>query len=161
MRSTHPDAGLAPTIPVGQTLGWRVQVGVPAEQRSGLAGWFTPEHYYVAQIMVSELSRTKVMVPENAGADVVKIPPGGVWEWGWQLNDRGENNALVLLAQAEGPFDPDVLRDRLIEAFPQAAGSSDGAGLDVTAAVNFLAGQAPGSAKFVIQTVERSARCNP
>lgn len=153
--------GLARAIPVGETLGWRVQVGAPPTERGGLAGWFTPEHYYLAQVMVSEFSRTKVMVPELAGAEVVEIPPGEIWEWGWQLNDRIENNALVLLAQAEGPFDPDVLRHRLIEAFPHAAGSPDGAGLDVTAAANFLAGEAPGSAKFVIQTVERSARCNP
>ena len=85
------------------------------------------------------------------------MPPGEVWEWGWQLNDRVENNGLVLLAQAGAPFDPDRLRATLLERFPGAAGS-DGA-LDVTAAVNFVAGTAPGAAKFIIQTVERSDRC--
>ena len=54
----------------------------------GLAGWFAPEQYYVAQVMVSERSRAKVIVPQLAGTDVVTIPPGGVWEWGWQLNDQ-------------------------------------------------------------------------
>jgi hypothetical protein len=33
--------------------------------------------------------------------------------------------------------------------------------MDVTAAINFIAGKAPGAATFIIQTVERSVRCNP
>jgi hypothetical protein len=154
--------GLARSIPVGETLGWRVQVGAPENGRTGLASWFVPEHYYVAQVMVSERSRAKVMVPQRAGTDVVTVPPGGIWEWGWQLNDRTENNGLVLLAQAEEPFDPDALRAALIEQFPATAGASpDGAEMDVTAAINFIAGKAPGAATFIIQTVERSVQCNP
>lgn len=152
--------GLARTIPVGETLGWRVQVGEPKEQRAGITAWFAPEVYFVAQVMVSEFSRAKVIVPQVAGSEMLQVAPGETWEWGWQLNDRVENNALVLLAQPEAPFDPDALRDELIEAFPQAAGGRDGDSLDVTAAGNFLSRQAPGSAKFVIQTVERSSRCN-
>jgi hypothetical protein len=155
-------AGLARSIPVGETVGWRVQVGEAENGRKGLAGWFVPEHYYLAQVMVSERSRAKVIVPQWAGTDVVTIPPGGVWEWAWQLNDRTENNGLVLLAQAEKPFDPDALRAALIEQFPSAAGASPSdTETDVTAAVNFIAGKAPGAAKFIIQTVERSVRCNP
>jgi hypothetical protein len=50
----------------------------------------------------------------------------------------------------------------LIEQFPSAAGAGpDGAETDVTAAINFLAGKAPGAATFIIQTVERSVRCDP
>ncbi len=150
--------GIARNIPVGETLGWRVQVGLPPEEQSGIAAWFTPEHYYVAQVMVSEYSRAKVIVPQLAGTGVVTVPPGGVWEWGWQLNDRVENNGLVLLARAREPFDPDALRDALVDRFPAAA-SADDRGLDVTAAVNFIAGRAPGAARFIIQTVEKSVRC--
>ena len=153
--------GLARSIPVGETLGWRVQVGEPQNGPSGLAGWFAPDQYYVAQVMVSERSRAKVIVPQRAGTDVITVPPGGIWEWGWQLNDRTENNGLVLLAQAEKPFDPDALRAALIEQFPPAAGSPDGGEIDVTAAINFIAGKAPGAATFIIKTVERSVRCNP
>ena len=154
--------GVARSIPVGETLGWRVQIGEPENGRSGLASWLAPEHYYVAQVMVSERSRAKVIVPQLAGAGAVTVPPGGIWEWGWQLNDRSESNGLVLLAQAERPFDPDALRAQLIEQFPSAAGAGpDGAEIDVTAALNFIAGRAPGAATFVIQTVERSVRCNP
>ena len=65
--------------------------------------------------MVSEHSRAKIMVPQLAGNEVVTVPPGGIWEWGWQLNDRPENNGLVLLAKAEAPFDPDALRAELIK----------------------------------------------
>ena len=154
--------GLARSIPVGETLGWRVQVGEPENGRTGLASWFVPEHYYVAQVMVSEHSHAKVMVPQWVGTGVVTVPPGGVWEWAWQLNEQTENNGLVLLAQAERPFDPDALRAALIEQFPSAAGASpDGAETDVTAAINFIAGKAPGAATFIIQTVERSVRCDP
>ncbi len=153
--------GLARTIPVGQTLGWRVQIGEPEAGGGGLANWFRPERYYVAQVMVSEHSRAKIMVPQQSGNEVVTVPPGGIWEWGWQLNDRPEDNGLVLLAQAEAPFDPDALRAELIKQFPPAAGADDGAALDVTAATNFIAGKAPGAAKFIVQTVERSVPCNP
>jgi hypothetical protein len=153
--------GLAHAIPAGETLGWRVRLGDPPEQQGGLARWFAPERYHVAQVIISEFSPTKVMVPQIPGAGAVTIEPGEIWEWGWQLNERLENNALVLLAQPETPFDPDALRARLIEAFPDAAGSPEGPGVDVTAAVNFLAAQAPGSARFLMQTVEGSSRCNP
>ncbi len=152
--------GLARGIPVGETLGWRVRIGVPEQERSGLARWFAPDDYYVAQIMVSEHSSAKIIVPQLSGTGVVTVPPGGIWEWGWQLNDRVENNGLVLLVRSGTPFDPDALRDQLLAEFPGAAGDSDGAGVDVTAAVNFIASRAPGAAKFVLQTVERTARCN-
>ena len=154
--------GLAHSIPIGETLGWRVRVGLPPEERTGLAAWFIPDGYYVAQVMVSERSRAQVMVPELSGTGQIKVPPGEIWEWGWQLNERIESNGLVLLAQAEAPFDANALRAALIEKFPPAAeDQADGPGLDVTAAVNFVAGHAAGSATFMIQTVERSPRCNP
>jgi hypothetical protein len=153
--------GLARSIPVGETLGWRVRIGEPAGDASRLASWFAPEHYYVAQVIVSERSRAKIIVPQLAGSDVVTVPPGGIWEWGWQLNDETENNGLVLLAQAEEPFDPEGLRAALVEEFPPAAGAHAKGDLDVTAAANFIASKAPGAATFIIQTVERSVRCNP
>jgi hypothetical protein len=153
--------GLARSIPAGETLGWRVRIGEPGDGGTGLAGWFRPERYYVAQVMVSEHSQAKIMVPQMAGNETVTVPPGGIWEWGWQLNDRPENNGLVLLARPEAPFDPDALRAELIKEFPPAAGSDAGAVLDVTAATNFIAGKAPGAAKFIIQTVERSVPCTP
>jgi hypothetical protein len=153
--------GLARSIPAGETLAWRVQIGEPANGASGLAAWFAPEHYYVAQVMVSEHSRAKIIIPQLPGTDAFTIPAGGVWEWGWQLNDQTENNGLVLLAQAQEPFDPDALRAALIEEFPPAAGDRNDGNLDVTAATNFIAGKAPGAATFIIQTVERSERCNP
>jgi hypothetical protein len=153
--------GLARSIPVGETLGWRVQVGAPPNGRSGLASWLAPDEYYVAQVMVSERSRAKVIVPQRAGTEVITVPPGGIWEWGWQFNDETENNGLVLLAQAEGPFDPEALRAALVEQFPPAAGGSEDSEMDVTAAINFIAGKAPGAATFIIKTVERSVRCNP
>jgi hypothetical protein len=151
--------GLARSIPAGETLGWRVQIGEPGNG-GGLTGWFRPQRYYVAQVMVSEHSQAKVMVPQLDGNETVTVPPGGIWEWGWQLNDKPENNGLVLLANAEAPFDPDALRAELIKAFPPAA-DGDGPLLDVTAATNFIAGKAPGAAKFIIRTVERSVPCTP
>jgi hypothetical protein len=153
--------GLARSIPVGETLGWRVQVGAPPNGRSGVASWLAPDEYYVAQVMVSERSRAKVIVPQRAGTEVITVPPGGIWEWGWQLNDETENNGLVLLAQAEEPFDPEALRAALVERFPPAAGGGEDGEMDVTAAINFIAGKAPGAATFIIKTVERSVRCNP
>ncbi len=153
--------GLARSLPAGETLGWRVQVGEPEAGGGRLVSWFRPERYYLAQVMVSEHSRAKIMVPQQTGNETMTVPPGGIWEWGWQLNDRPENNGLVLLAKAETPFDPDALRAELIKEFPSAAGTDQGAALDVTAATNFIAAQAPGAAKFVIQTVERSVPCNP
>lgn len=152
--------GLTRSIPVGATLAWRVQVGEPPDGRDGPARWFAPDRYYVAQVMVSEHSRAKIIVPQVAGTEVLTVPSGGIWEWGWQLNDRVENNGLVLLARAGEPFDPDALRAELIAQFPQAASDGGDAALDVTAAVNFIASKAPGSAKFIIQTVERSVQCD-
>ena len=153
--------GVAYSIRGGETLGWRVRVGQPAEEAEGLARWLAPEAYFIAQVMVSEYSRAKVMVPQLAGAEVVKVPPGGIWEWGWKLNDRSESNGLVLLARPDGPFDPDALREALLERFPRAdGGTADSGGLDVTAAVNFVAGLAPGAVKFIVQTAESSVPCD-
>jgi hypothetical protein len=156
--------GIGYTVPGGATLAWRVRIGQPVEERQGLAAWFAPEAYYVAQVMVSEHSRAKVIVPRLGGADPVQVPPGGIWEWGWKLNDhseQAETNGLVLLAQGGRPFDPEVLRTRLLERFPAAAGDGgDGPGLDVSAAADFVAAQAPGAVKFIVQTVEDSERCS-
>jgi hypothetical protein len=154
--------GVGYDIPAGETLGWRVRVGRPTEELQGMASWLAPDAYFVAQVLVSERSRAKVIVPQESGARLLTVPPGGTWEWGWKLNDLIESNGLVLLARADAPFDPDLLRKEILERFPNAAGSAvDGAGLDVTAAVNFVAAQAPGAAKFIVQTTEGSVRCSP
>jgi hypothetical protein len=154
--------GVGYDIPAGETLGWRVRVGRPTEELQGMASWLAPDAYFVAQVLVSERSRAKVIVPQASGAELLTVPSGGTWEWGWKLNDLIESNGLVLLARADAPFDPDRLREEILERFPNAAGSAaDGAGLDVTAAVNFVAAQAPGAAKFIVQTTERSVRCSP
>jgi hypothetical protein len=151
--------GIVRLVPVGETLGWTVQVGKPAQRRLGLAAWFAPDQYHVAQVMLSEHSRAKVMIPELTGTGVVTVPPGGVWEWAWQLNDRPETNGLVLLARGD-PFDADALREAILEKFPPASGDDGEAGLDVSAAANFVASQAPGAATFIMRTVEGSLRCN-
>lgn len=151
--------GVGYTIPGGETLGWRVQVGTPAEERAGLGAWFAPDGYYVAQIMVSERSRAKVIVPRLGGSEAVKVPPGGTWEWAWKLNDRAETNGLVLLARPDAPFDPEALRTALLERFPGADGTAGDPGLDVSAAANWMAAQAPGAATFILQTVEASESC--
>lgn len=153
--------GIGFTIPAGETLGWRVRVGRPLEEQRGLGAWFAPDGYHVAQVMVSEHSPAKVIVPERSGSGSIEVAPGGVWEWGWKLNARAESNGLVLLARGDGPFDPDALRARVIERFPEAgSGSSQDPALDVTAVTNFVAGQAPGSIRFVVQTVEEDDRCD-
>jgi hypothetical protein len=154
--------GIARSIPVGETLGWRVQIGQPPTEADSWQRWFAPKEYHIAQVMLSEHSRAKIIVPAMVGGDAVRVPPGGIWEWGWKLNDRVENNGLVLLAQPDLPIDPDALRAALVAQFPNAAGSNQNdVGLDITAAANFVAKQAPGAATFVIQTVERTARCTP
>jgi len=153
--------GIGQTLPAGATLAWRVRVGEPPAARQGLRAWFAPERYYVAQVMVSERSRAKVIVPRRTAAGPVEVPAGEAWEWGWKLNDRAESNALVLLARGDRPFDPDALRAALLERFPAAAAEDPAAGaLDVTAVSNFIAAQAPGSVIFVVQTVEDEDRCN-
>jgi hypothetical protein len=152
--------GVGRQVPVGETLGWRVQVGESQTSRSGLTSWLAPEHYYLAQVMVSERSRAKIKVPKQSDADDFMVSPGGVWEWAWELNDQPENNGLVLLARPGSPFDPEALRAELLEKFPAANGGGEPTGLDVTAAVNFIASQAPGAATFVLQTVEGSVSCN-
>jgi hypothetical protein len=153
--------GVGHTIPAGATLGWRVRVGRPVEEQGALGAWFAPDGYHVAQVMVSEHSPTKVIVPEQSGSGSIEVPPGGVWEWGWKLNARAESNALVLLASGNGPLDPDALRARVIQRFPAAGGGArQESGLDVTAVTNFVAGQAPGSIRFVVQTVKETDRCD-
>ena len=151
--------GIARLVPVGATIGWTVQVGERPEQRAGLGTWFAPSRYYLAQVMVSEHSRAKVLVPELTGAGMVSVPPAGIWEWAWELNDNPEINGLVLLAKSQ-PFDADALREAILEKFPQASDDDGEAGLDVSAAVNFVASQAPGAATFIMRTVEGSVRCN-
>jgi hypothetical protein len=153
--------GVGYDIPSGGTIAWRVRIGRPPEEQRGLAAWLAPDAYYVAQVMVSEHSRAKVIVPRLAGAEAVRVPPGEVWEWAWKLNDRPETNALVLLAQGGRPFDSEVLRSRLWERFPDAAEDDPGGpGLDVSAAADFVAAQAPGAVKFIVQTVEDPWRCS-
>ena len=151
--------GLGHLIPTGATLGWRVQVGTPQAEQGALAAWLAPEDYYIAQVIVSEHSPAKVMVPQPAGAGALRLSPGEVWEWGWKLNQRAESNGLVLLARPDAPFDPDRLRQELIERFPEAAGGAGDGALDVTAALNFMAAQAPGAVRFIVQTVEDASRC--
>ncbi len=154
--------GIGHDIPIGETLGWRVQIGAPATVASGWLSWGAPKEYFLAQVMLSEHSSAKVMVPTLVGGGPVKVPPGGTWEWGWQLTDREELNRLVLLAQPDRPIDPDALRAALLEQFPEAAGAPNGTGsMDITAAANFVAKQAPGAATFIVQTVERTDRCTP
>lgn len=149
--------GLGHRLPAGATLGWEVRVG-DDEPRDGLRGWFAPERYHVAQIMLSEHSPAKVMVPRAGDGRALTVSPGAVWSWGWELNGRAESNSLVLLARGDRPFDADALRGDLVERFPEAA--SEGAGsLDVTAATNYLSGRAPGSVAFVVETVEEADPC--
>jgi hypothetical protein len=142
-------------------LAWRVQVGDESDQQGGLARWIGPDDYHVAYVMLSEHSSAKVTVPALHDGQEVQIPPGGVWEWAWRLNDRAESNKLVLLAQPDRPFDADALRAALLERFPHAAQDDGNDSLDITAAANFVAAQAAGSVRFDIQTVERTSRCNP
>lgn len=152
------ERGLGHRLPAGATLGWQVRVGAPEEERQGLRRWFAPESYHLAQVMLSTRSPAKVMVPRSGDGGTVNIAPGAVWSWGWELNDRAESNALVLLARSDAPFDPDLLRAGLVARFP-AAGGGDDAPLDLTAAMNYLAAQAPGSATFVVETVAEEDPC--
>jgi hypothetical protein len=166
----HPiplhDTGVTRDLPGGATLAWRVQIGAQTDgAENGLASWLDQwrggDNYHVAQVMLSEHSRSKIIIPQSSGGQDVTIEPGGVWEWAWQLIDEPENNALVLLANANGPFDADQLRGALLERFPEAAGGREtGSGLDISAAAQFLATQAPGSVRFAFKTVETTERCN-
>jgi len=158
------DAGVTRELPGGSTLAWRVLIGEGEasneESSSWIERWRGADRYHVAQIMLSERSRAKIIIPQSAGGQDVVIEPGGVWEWAWQLIDATENNALVLLASADGPFDADQLRASLLERFPEAAGSdATGSGLDLSAAAQFLATQAPGSVRFTFETVETTEGC--
>ena len=154
--------GMRSGLPVGETIGWRVQIGEPLEHQSFVDRWLAPKRYRVAQAMLSQQSKVKVMVPETPDGGPVTIAPGDIWEWGWQLNDEPEINSLVLLAMGDKPIDADALRSDLIERFPQAGGSQPGQeGLDVTAAANYLASRAMGAAKFNLQTLERTSECEP
>ena len=159
------EAGVTRELPGGATLAWRVQIGAGDDQHQGIAGWIDrwrgAERYHVAQIMLSAHSRAKIIIPQSVGGEDVVIEPGGVWEWAWQLIDTAENNALVLLANADQPFDADQLRISLLERFPETAGGdATGRGLDLSAAAQFLATQAPGSVRFTFETVETAERCN-
>ncbi|MGI9452719.1 MAG: hypothetical protein ACR2QH_19075, partial [Geminicoccaceae bacterium] len=121
-----------------------------------------PEKYRVAQAMLSQHSKAKVIVPETPDGGPVTLSPGETWEWGWQLNNKPEINSLVLLAMADKPIDANELRSDLIERFPKAKGTGlDEEGLDVTAAANYLAAKAMGAAKFNVQTLERTSQCEP
>lgn len=154
--------GVGRTLPAGETLGWRVQIGERPENRGLVAGWLTPERYRVAQAMLSQHSKVKVIIPATPDGGPVTLAPGEIWEWGWQMNEKPEINSLVLLAMADKPIDADTLRSDLIERFPRARGSEPGEeGLDVTAAANFLAAEAMGAARFNVQTLERTSQCEP
>jgi len=153
-------SGMVRSLPVGETLVWRVQVGEKPNQQGWIASWFAPEKYRVAQAMLSQHSKAKVIVPETPDGGPVTLSPGEIWEWGWQLNDKPEINSLVLLAMADKPIDADTLRSDLIERFPKAQGTKPSEeGLDVTAAANYLAAKAMGAAKFNVQTLERTSPC--
>ncbi len=154
--------GVGRSLPAGATLGWRVQIGDPPEKQGFIENWFAPSTYRVAQAMLSRHSSVKVIVPQSSEGGEVRIAPGGIWEWGWQLNDSPEINSLVLLAIADKSIDADALRSDLIERFPKARGTEPGQeGLDVTAAANYLAAKATGAAKFNIETLERNSQCEP
>ena len=155
-------SGVGRGLPAGETLGWRVQIGEKPSEQGWIAAWFAPKRYRVAQAMLSQHSKVKVIVPETPHGGPVTLSPGEVWEWGWQLNDKAEINSLVLLAMADKPIDADSLRSELIERFPKAQGTKPGdEGLDVTAAANYLAAKAMGAAKFNVQTLERISQCEP
>lgn len=151
-------AGVARNMPSASTLGWRVQVGEPIESDGWLNSWFADGQYYVAQVMLSEHSRSKVIVPQSTGDRDLTIPSGDFWEWGWQLIDVVESNVIVLLANPDQPFKAEDLNSAFLERFPEAA--DPGKDLDITAAANFLVTQAPGSVRFAFQTVETPSRCS-
>lgn len=154
--------GVGKGLPAGATLGWRVQIGERSEKQGLIESWFAPQSYRVVQAMLSRHSSVKVMVPETPDGGPVRVSPGEIWEWGWQLNNSAEINSLVLLAMADKPIDADALRSDLIERFPKARGTDSGQdGLDVTAAANYLTAKAMGSAKFNVQTLERISQCEP
>jgi hypothetical protein len=148
--------GISRTVPAGATLGWRVRVGRAEGEGKGVGGWFAPDAYHVAQVMLAERSPAKVMVPYLPESGPLTIDAGGIWEWGWQLNREAESNALVLLARPDDPFDADMLRADLIERFPAAGGGGE---LDVTAAANYVATKAPGALRFIVQTHEGRNPC--
>lgn len=155
-------SGVGRSLPAGETLGWRVQIGEPLDQQGLIAGFFAPERYRVAHAMLSQHSSVKVIVPETSGGGPVTVAPGEIWEWGWQLNHKPEINSLVLLAMADKPIDADALRSELIERFPKAKGTApEQKGLDITAAANYLASRAMGATKFNVQTLERTSQCEP
>ncbi|MGI9435400.1 MAG: hypothetical protein ACR2Q4_11320 [Geminicoccaceae bacterium] len=154
--------GIGKSLPAGETLGWRVQVGDLPAKEGLVAGWFAPKTYRVAQAMISEHSSVKVIVPQAPGGGPLELAPGDIWEWGWQLNGTAEDNSLVLLAMADKSLNADELRSELVDKFPKALGSAPGTeGLDVTAAANYLAAKAMGAAKFTIQTTEGTSLCEP
>ena len=148
--------GISHSLPAGATVGWRVRVGQPLAERERLQRWLAPDTYHVAQVMLAERSPAKVMVPTSPDGRPLRIEPGGVWEWGWELNREAESNGLVLLARAE-PFDANALRAALVAEFPAARGGEEP--LDITAAVNYVAAQAPGALPFIVQTVEGRKPC--
>ena len=154
--------GVGRSLPAGSTLGWRVQIGKRPDKQGMIESLLAPENYRVAQAMLSRHSSVKVIVPETPDGGPVKLSPGEIWEWGWQLNDSAEINSLVLLVMGDTPIDADAIRSDLIERFPRAQGTDAGQeGLDVTAAANYLTAKAMGSAKFNVQTLERISQCEP
>lgn len=152
--------GLVHVIAINSTLGWKVKIGDPNSWHAKLGSLLNYQGYYVAQVMISEFSKPKIIVPRLEGTNQpLRILPGGVWQWGWKLNQNMENNGLVLLAQRHTPFNPLDLQKRLLQRFPQAAANAARDQLNVTAAVNFMHRQAPGAIDFIFQTVEAEPRC--
>ncbi|MGI9302239.1 MAG: hypothetical protein ACR2RB_05960 [Gammaproteobacteria bacterium] len=149
--------GMTTVYPLDSYLGWRLRVGNKASTENRLLQWLGYDGYYVAYVMLSELSDVRIDVPPRTEhGDAFRVAPGEVWEWAWKLNDQAETNNLVLLARRHAPFNVDKLRKLLLKQFDSARGDE----LDITAAANYVATLAPGVVMYTFQTRRVPSACN-
>lgn len=152
-------SGVATTIPIGTTLGWRLSVGTAHSFDNKLISLGIYDGYYLALIMLSEHSPAKIIIPNQQNSNTpLRLKPGDSMQWGWKLNQQTEANRLVILSQRQRPFDAEQLRNALIKRFPGAQGSS-AAALDITAASNYLSALGNGSLSFQFLTVNTASDC--
>lgn len=137
--------GLAHYATMQDTVGWRLQIELPANAKATA----TPYHLLVA--FVGEQTGLKLLTVNKQGDFQLPLPVGKPWAWKQQLEGKPEAGVLVFLANASA-FDVNSLREHFQGQFAAPPYKID-------IVQEFLKQQAAASHIYFFETRQQASDC--